>query len=367
MNWQRWTFRALDTCFFRNSSPFNSGEGGYTTTRTIFPPTMFTIQGAIRTSLALERGWLPGEERLWPKELGGPNDLGELKLRGPYLCFEDQPYFSMPLLLLEKDGDFTRLLPGEQVECDLGYVSLPVPQRPIEGAKVPEGCYISRDGLAAVLEGGTPTKKDTKRSDELWVEESRIGLERQDTTRTALEGHLYNCVHIRPRPKVKLVVFVLGIPGKWQVSNQRILSLGGESRLAAVEVEAGEPAQLLPPPPHLTGGQDGKLRFTVTLITPGCYGELEDVERVICEGPPGVPGRCISACIGKVQQIGGWDLLNRQPRSLISVVPPGSTWFYEGDPQYAEEITKLHGQCLSSREAYGFGQIVIGKWEEEKK
>lgn len=367
MNWQQWAFRILDTCFFRDASPFNSGEGGYATTRSIFPPAMTTLQGAIRTTLALERGWCPCDDTLWPTELGGPDDLGELKLRGPYLCFENQPYFPMPLILLKKHDDFTRLLPGEPVECDLGYVSLPVPKRRIEGAKLPEGYYVSRDGLHAVLGGGIPTREHTKRPEELWAEEPRIGLERQDNTRTALEGHLYNCIHIRPRAKVKLVVFISGIPEDWQVTGQRVLPLGGESRLAAVEIKAGDPGELLPPAPPLTCGDDGKLRFTVTLITPGWYGEPQDVERTIRQGPPGVPGRCISACIGKIQQIGGWDLVNRRPRHLVPVLPPGSTWFYEADAADAGRVSGLHGQCLGPRAAYGFGQIVIGRWEEEKK
>lgn len=366
MKWQKWTFSFFDTCFFRSPSPFNAGEGGYTVTQTVFPPAIFTVQGAIRTSLALEQGWRPGDEALWPKELGGADDLGELRLYGPYLCLGDLSYFSTPLFLLEKKGDFTRLVPGEEVECDLGFVRLPVPLRPIEGAKVPEGSFICRDGLASVLEGGIPKSGDVKRQEDFWAEEPHIGLERQDATRTALEGHLYSCVHIRPRSEVKLVVFVSGIPEEWQVGSRRILPLGGECRLAAAAVEVGDPSQFLPSAPRLTAGSGGKLRFTVTLLTPGWYGGLEETERVIREGPPGVPGRCVSACIGKALQLGGWDLLNQRPRPLVSVLPPGSTWFYECEPELAEDLLKLHGRCLSPLEAYGFGQIAIGRWEEKE-
>lgn len=357
----------LDTCFFRDAAPFNVGEGGYATARSVFPPAMTTLQGAIRTALALGRGWRPGNDTPWPAELGGSDDLGELVLRGPYLLFEDQPYFPMPLILIEKSGDFTRLMPGEPVKCDLGDVRLPVPERRLDGAKLPEGRYLSRNGLQAVLEGGRPDwKKDVKTSNELWAEEQRVGLEREDSTRTAFEGHLYNCVHIRPVADVRLVVFVSGIPADWQVTGQRIIPLGGESRLAAVEIGVGEPGKILPPAPPLRCGNDGKLRFTVTLITPGWYGKPEDVERVIRQGPPDVPGCCISACIGKAQQIGGWDIVNCQPRPLMPVLPPGSTWFYEADAADAGQVAGLHGECLSPREAYGFGQIVIGRWGEKE-
>ncbi len=357
----------FDTCFFRDSSPFNAGEGGYAVVQAIFPPAVFTIQGAIRTSLALEQGWRPGKDANWPKELGGADDIGELKFNGPYLYFGEQPYFPTPLFLLEKDGEFTRLVPGEEVECDLGCVRLPVPSSPTEGAKVLERSFISRDGLISVLEGGVPKCDDVRKQGYFWEEEPRVGLERRDTTRTALEGHLYSCVHIRPRPGVKLVVFVSGIPEKWNVENKRILPLGGEGRLAAADVEAGDPSQFLPPAPRLRAGSDGKLRFTVTLLTPGWYGGMEDAQLVVRQGPPGVPGRCVSACVGRAMQLGGWDLYNQRPRSLVSVLPPGSTWFYECGPEFAEEVVSLHGRCLSPLEAYGFGQIAIGRWEEKER
>lgn len=365
MKWQKWTFSFFDTCFFRNPSPFNAGEGGYAVAQTAFPPTMFTVQGAIRTSLALEQGWHPGDERRWPEELGGSDDIGKLRFCGPYLCLEDQIYFATPLFLLGRGDAFTRLAPGEEVECDLGLVRLPVPLRPIEGAKALGESFISRDGLASVLEGGTPRGEDVKDREYFWAEEPRVGLERQDAKRTALEGHLYSCVHIRPRSGVKLVVFVAGIPEGWNVCSRRILTLGGEGRLAAAEVEAGDPSRFLPPAPRLMAGSDGKLRFTVTLLTPGWYGGPVETEGVIRQGPPGVPGRCVSACVGKAMQLGGWDLLNQRPRPLVSVLPPGSTWFYECEPELAEELLKLHGKCLSPLEAYGFGQIAIGRWEEK--
>lgn len=365
VSWKQWTFCILDTCFFREALPFNAGEGGYTTVRGIFPPAMTTLQGAIRTTLALKRGWHPGKDALWPAELGGPDNLGELKLRGPYLFFEGQPYFPMPLFLLEKSGDFIRLVPGEPVKCDLGHVCLLVPKGHLKGAKLPEGYYLSRDGLCAVINGGIPDKKAIKGIAELCAEERRIGLEREDRTRTAKEGHLYNCIHIRPAANLRIVVYVSGIPVDWQVGSQRVVPLGGEGRLAAIDIIAAEPAGILPPVPPLTCGSDSRLRFTVTLITPGWYGEVDEVRQVILQGPPGIPGCCISACIGRAGQIGGWDLACNQPKPLSPVLPTGSTWFYEADAADAEKVSGLHGKCTGPRAAYGFGQIIIGRWEEE--
>ena len=129
----------------------------------MFPPFITTIQGAIRTSLALEQQWRPGETVKWPKELGGPDDLGNLQLRGPYLLYGDEPYFPAPLLLLGKEGIYIRLVPGEPVECDLGSVRLPVPAQEPEGAKLLNGVYLTREGLGQVLEGVVPSQNTLKK------------------------------------------------------------------------------------------------------------------------------------------------------------------------------------------------------------
>lgn len=376
MNWQRWTFRFLDTCFFRDGLPYHAGEGGYNAVRTFFPPWMTTLQGAIRTSLAEERGWQPGQRNGWPAELGGPDDPGSLQFRGPYLQTAQGPLFPLPLHRLVKKepgkpaGEgvqftFTRLIPGEPVKCDLGEVRLPAPESPLDGAGLPENLFLLPSGLRAVLQGGLPDPRAVRDGAKLWSQEERTGLERNDLTRTAREGMLYNCAHIRPAKGLGLSVLVSGVPQEWPVALRRVLNLGGEGRTAEVAIDPSTKAgEFLPPPAIPTPGADGRLNFTVTLITPGWYG---DPHRVIREGPPGVPGRCVAACLGKIVPAGGWDLANQRPRPLVPLLPAGSTWFFTVDAAEVEtaKLTGLHGQCTGVATAYGYGQILIGKWKEE--
>lgn len=374
MSWQCWTFRMIDTAFFRDGSPYNAGEGGYTVVCGNFPPEMTTLQGAIRTSLAWEQGWRPEQKQGWPGELGGPDDLGDLQLRGPYLLFNGKPLFPVPLLILkqksqtqdssgEGTGGFTRLIPGEVVECDLGKVRLPAPTASPAVARLPENLYLTRSGMQRVLEGGLPAPDDIREGKELWFAEPRTGLERADDTRTGREGMLYNCVHIRPARNVEIAVLIFGIPAGWKVMHRRVVNLGGEGRLAEVEVKSAVDVESFLPPPGVPAPAAGdKLRFTVTLVTPGWY---EDPRRVIREGPPGVPGQCVAACVGKLKQVGGWDLAGREPRPLVPLLPAGSTWFFEAGAAEGKAIATLHGQCLGLKTAYGFGQILIGKWGKE--
>jgi len=371
-----WTFRALDALFFRDGTPFHQGEGGFVQPRGTFPPTMMTLQGAIRTALARWRGWEPGGEEKWPEELGGPEDLGDLQLYGPYLQLEEKVLYPAPLLLFgkKKGGkwDIARLVPGNPVCCDLGRETrLPRLTRPVEGGD-PLDAWLTREGMEKVLAGGEPKDHQIHSRDELWKEERRIGLEREREKRTAKAHHLYGITMVRPMRNVRLVVYVEGIPDDWELPERAIVPLGGEGRAAEVTIDKAETIKSFPKPPELVENGDGKIRFTVTLLTPGWYGNYEerhenppeDVIRVIRSGPREVPGRCVSACIGKTMQIGGWDIKNSCPRPLWPVLPPGSTWFYEAPASERHRIEELHGKVTGFKSRYGMGQLLIGIWNE---
>lgn len=365
---QRWTFSALDTLFFRDGTPYHAGEGGYTGVSSFFPPFITTLQGVIRTSLALDQGWAPGSPL--PALLGDAESLGDLQMFGPYLYAGGRPHFPMPLNILRVSKawgggpEFVRLLPGDPVECDLGFVRLPVPTRSVEGAKSPEGQWVARAGLRYVLAGDLPPADEVLHEDKLWAEEPRVGLERDNITRIAVRGKLYNCVHVRPCKGTELVVLVKGVPDDWTLRRNRVARMGGEGRLAGVAVDRiNTPEAVLPDAPGLKP-VGNKLRFTVTLVTPGWYAKT-DIVSVIQQGPPGVPGQCVAACVGKPELVGGWNLADNRPRPLHPVIPAGSTWFYESDDR-VETVLDLHGRCLGGRSAFGFGQILIGRWDDSQ-
>jgi CRISPR-associated protein Cmr3 len=376
---QNWNFTLLDTGFFRTGQPFHAGEGGYSRITSCFPPPMSTLQGAIRTALAAAWRWRPGNSD-WPEELGDTDSSGRLSFRGPYLNKADKGnkegyLFPAPLHLLFKetpgaDSEISTafLVPGETLNCDLGTtVCLPRISRKtnLEGARLAEKFYLTREGYAAVAEGKYPSGPEMIKKEELWQEETRIGLKRNTETRAAEEHNLYRIGHIRPEYHLKTSVIVKGLPTGWPKLLQKIVPLGGEGRLAAVDIKPinfSEYQNLLPPCPRLTQSECGRIRFTLSLITP-C--SSDNMELLIRKGPANAPGRCVSACIGKPQLYGGWDLKNEEPRPLQPYLPPGSTWFFEAAAEEKEKIEALHGQCISDEAAlsYGYGQVLIGKWE----
>jgi CRISPR type III-B/RAMP module-associated protein Cmr3 len=206
-------------------------------------------------------------------------------------------------------------------------------------------------------------KKDFIDKSELWEEEERTGIGIEKSTRTSKQGMLYFTSHIRPKPELSIVVKVRGINEKWHQKVPSALPLGGEGRMATVKI--CDDKNIIPPMPELKVDA-GKIRFTVILITPGCIlpsetirNPVKDMEDLIKKGYPSIPGSCISACIGKLKQIGGFDIKKREPRPLIPIIPAGSMWFYEGDAKGIDTLKNLHGKVSNP---LGFNQIIIGNW-----
>lgn len=356
----------LDTLFFRDGRPFNTGETGQMEVETFFPPTPTTIVGALRASLARAQGWNGHED--WPSNirqvLGDGENLGSLQFAGPYLLRHGEPLFPAPLLLLGKQPkakeerwrNFLRLRPSDTpLETDLGKVQLPVPVGKTDGHKALERCWLTKAGMEAVLEGGIPESKEVFWHSDLWKTEPRVGIKREPGSRTTKEDSLYNIQHLRLREGVSVAVSIEGLANDWTPQSPALL--GGESRMVWVK-----PADDLPLPsaPQLDGNM---IRYTVTLITPAHF---PDDGWARANGKLGdLPGKIVSACIGKPVMIGGWDSRARVPLPLRPYLPAGSTWFMEASASDEQQTLARHGKHIGEKTAWGYGQILIGTWREQ--
>ena len=369
----------VDTWFFRGGTPFTMGHTPQENVGSLFPPHPPTVAGAFRAALALANGW-NGRGRRWPREISevlgdGPDDLGAVSLDGPFLLRGGQPLFRVPRHVLGfsegprwKPNVFLR--PGASVACDLGdEVRLPevAGASPDDGKLKPgEGWWLTRDGIGAVLRGRLPTDDDLVPDGCLWSEEPRIGLQRDGTTRAAMEGMLYSTRHVRPRRGVSLGVRIGGLPEYWTLPAGRLLTLGGESRLAECREWKGEVALDVP---LAEIGASG--RVAVVAMSP-----LDLPWDVLSGGRPldTLGGACVvSACLDRPQRIGGWNSIERRPLPLRSVLTPGSTLFCEiANPErFAEAVSAGDGLVrIGSRQEWGFGLVGLGVWprpEEENR
>ena len=359
----------VDTWFFRDGTPFGARSAVQDSVGSLFPPHPTTAVGALRAAIALDNGW-DGRDR-WPDHLidilgDGPDELGALAVDGPFVLWKEDPLFAAPRHLLGSSGadggwtPSTLLRPGPAVVCDLGD-AVRLPEAPIDSAnaeipKTGEGQWLTQAGMESVLAGELPAVGEIVRSEALWREEFRIGLERDVGSRTAIEGMLYSTRHIRLRDKVAIGLRVSGVPEHWNLQFGNMVPLGGESRVAEIGEWSGKVAFDQPSEAIMESGQ-----VTVVALSPLDIEQDAYCGRKTLEELGGA--RIVSACLGRPQRIGGWNSLERVPLPLRCVLPPGSVLFCEL-PERGRDVAATDGGLirLGARQQWGFGLAAVGSW-----
>jgi len=346
---------AIDTLMFRDGRPFNQNDAGASEAVSVFPPYPPTLVGAVRAALWKQLG---GQKKDWcDKKLGngtnwqaGDNRLGPLEFSAPLLLKDKSPVFPVPLHIVKgkHKNDTkarTRLAPGPEIESDRGQARFPVVKEDgqLEGIKPTEDRWVTAEGMEKILAGGVPDEDDLIKRTDLWQTEPRVGVGIERTSRTTSDGQLYMATHVRMRDDVALYVSLKGWAGDF---NKSLRPLAGEHRMA--EIANGSLVDLPKEPTHF---EDGRwCAIALSPVVPDKDGKVS-----------GLNGRIISACLGKPVVIGGWDSEQKQPISLRQCIPAGSVWFMQGDDGAALD---LHGRHIGKSTEWGFGQILIGKWQE---
>lgn len=358
---------ATDTLHFRESAPFaptltspehHSGQ---------FPPHPTTVVGAMRAMLARAQGWHGGD---WSPSikavLGDGPDLRALSFDGPYLLRDGEPLYAMPAHLLGaiEAGTWlprTLLHPGGPALCDLGdKVRLPQPVTPLpHGVRWEPGTgwWLTRAGMVAALRGELPADTEVVSTKDLWRDEHRVGIQRDDTTRVVQEGMLYTSRHVRPFDNVEIGVRIDGLPEDWRVGEDQALAapLGGEGRWAGVRPWAGDPRV----PSPITETSE---RVAVIAVTPIDAGTgLDQPGTVIAE----LGATIVSACLPRAERVGGWDSTQGRgrPSPLRNILPAGSTFFCEiaDAERFATAVTGGTPR-VGQRQEWGFGAVALGVW-----
>ena len=212
-----------------------------------------------------------------------------------------------------------------------------------------------------VLRGALPDRGEIVSCECLWSVEERVGLERDTSTHSAKEGLLYSTRHVRPRSGISLGARIADLPPDWSLPFGRLVSLGGESRLA----ECRE--------------WDARVKFDSPLATTKASGRVAlialspvDIDETIVLGERPLPdlggARVVSACLNRPWRIGGWDSRSRRPLPLRCVLPSGSVLFCEmPEPGAVAAIAAGDGMTrLGSRREWGFGLVALGTWPNEQ-
>ena len=376
MNAKMWCFDPLDSWFFREARSAGATGGGELSS--VFPPPARTVAGAVRYLIgqAQEVDWDDFIRADGCPELKGligvGDDLGQLRLTGPYPLWKGQRLYPAPLHLLFKvepgreRPDYVFLQPGEPVKCDLGKVRLPILSRSLRGAKPLENIWLDRGDLERVLCCEPPVQ--LYRAHDLYAEEPRLGIARNNSHRTVIEGLLYQTRHIRLQSDLSIGITVVGeIPEPYPL--QGLTRFGGEGRAGAMMVQEPPPSAVLSPPAvgqylvlvlltHADFGGDVDDGW----LLPGFTCDQEEDVRVWRGQLHGVDLTLHMAVLGKAVREGGWDFAGRCPRPVTSLIPAGSVYFctVAGDPNVA--IKTLHGQHIGNDTALGRGELAVGRW-----
>jgi CRISPR-associated protein Cmr3 len=381
-------FSQFDSWFFRESRPMESVGGSEL--RTVFPPPVSTLSGAIRTLLGDLIGidWQAYNQNkaqdlafdVDPEKLIGHGeacaDLGfsypviEICENGKWLTLTPAPF---DLLELKEDKSLIKLSIGKKpVQCDLGKVRLPALENGVLGAKPLEQVWLKPDGWAAYLAGKLPQIDQLVRLDDLIQKESRLGIARDNNKGTVESGMLYQTEHLRFNKSkfedIRIRCDVSGIPECLHAALTQELQavrFGGEGRLAFVEV-AGVQKSI--DKTRLTGNK-AKLVFTAPCYfgadnaagyLPHSFVLDKGVECDVYSGNIGeVAVKIISQVTGKSQKIGGWDHAKNTPKPLRSFMPVGSCWYIECD-----QPSDLSDLQFGELTPFGYGAFTLLPWND---
>lgn len=386
-----WRFNALDSLFFREARPFDSIGGSELSS--VFPPPTSTLAGAIRSAIGEfnDVDWqrYPLHYPELKQQLGDNKSLGGLSISGVFLSYLDkednrQRLYPVPANVVKAADDRLHFLQiGKAVCCDLGKnVQLAVPPKDeqgktIAGVKPLGNHWLTQTGFEQVLHGKCPDLKDLVPAKSLFDKETRLGIGRNNQTRTTEQGQLYQTQHIRPKAALTIEVDITH-PAAMPYPTCGIVRLGGEGRGAAFEVIQTNNAPLTYG--ETENAQGIQLILLSALYVPQAkehhpehtplpaFTKIEQEGKTVWQGKiHDIPLTLHCAMIGKAQREGGWDLQNHQPKPVRSLIPAGSVFYcIVDDDDVITALKKLHGRQIAAEntldKSLGYGLLAVCPW-----
>lgn len=378
------TFEPQDTWFFREARPH--GSVGSSELGSVFPPPVRTLLGALRTLIG--DAWFARHGGNWrgfrnnadlQAIIGFGDDLGLLCATGPFLCRHGQRLYPAPanLMAREQGGQVHHFLLdlAAPVHCDLGYVHLPgfpaqVAGLPdLAGSKPAEDCWLTEQGLHAVLSGRAPAASDVLHASQLFAEEPRLGIGRDNQRSAVQEGLLYQTRHLRLQTGVSVQLQLHGLQDASLLPTQTTVRLGGEGRMAGLHVETA-PAAPLPQP----AGNKQAAALALYALTPMlCDDELpagipagftpaQHAGADVWEGHLGeLPIRILAVACGRPLREGGWDMARHRARAVHSLLTPGSVLYVQGTNGATPNSQALQSALATLPDACGRGLFAAGR------
>lgn len=344
---------AFDTLYFREGKPFTMGSETWGIG--IFPPYPSMLYGALRSVyFSYNADFL--------KYANTENDPTKgLKITGIYLTRKDDVYFPFPFdCAQEKEAknkkDKNKFIILKPTKCSVvsncpsTHISIPEGNVKIENTA---GAWIDKISLEAYLNSNHVNIALTE-FDSLVISEPKIGIGRNNLTRTAQDSMLYR-VAMKRMIETSIVVEFEGL----NLPEQGLIKFGGEGRPVHYETINDNMIPKLPE-------QMGKV-FKLYLSTPAIFekGWLPKwIDENTLEGQyDGLRLKLITASIGRVIYIGGFNMKLKEPKPMKRAVPAGSIYYFEiiEDKQNLSPVELFHGKAISDiTPEQGFGIVYVG-------
>jgi CRISPR-associated protein Cmr3 len=369
--------RPMDVWLFRDGKPFRAGEDH--AAETLFPPSPFTLQGAIRTKVLADRGvnlaeFAKNGERNPDPEVGYGDYFGKLRLLGP-------------LLMRCKDGKWERLIPmptdvvkvGNRYELLRPNLNLPfttnlpenLPDKSLQllwartGERISEAKgWLPESEWERYLQGQAPEQVVTP--GKLFTFEPRFGIAIDADKGTTQEAMLYQARFVRLTKETALWAEVDGV----SLNEGGFLRFGGEGRAAVYEALSQQ--ESLRPLSQFNFASNSN-RFKVVLVTPAWFSggwqpKDGDWSKVF-----GASVQLVGAAIPRPLLLGGFDVAKGVPKPMRAFVPPGAVYFFEADKPMSfadnfaftetpDEVREQNGNANAWAQI-GLGAVLIGVWQ----
>jgi CRISPR-associated protein Cmr3 len=358
--------KPLDTLFFRDGRPFSMGAE--TWANPIFPPYPSTVYGAIRTWIIFERGSLKEfKEGKFKEELGTPSGKGNLKIKGPLICLDNNLYFPVPFDFLKKRVAAEKEKKLFYINCinrpeifisDYSLERILVNKNDFELKECDEFLDISSLKDYLIQTNGILQFTEKK---EIFLEEKKTGIKRSRETLSSEEGHLYRIPMIRLKREATFYIEIEGLNSyPWEGKVQ----LGADWKIVKIEKTEED---LLKELREIDFQLNNKI-FKIYFATPAIFkkGWLPDwINEKTFEGNyKEIKLKLIACSIGKYKLIGGWDLANNRPKPMYKAVPSGSVYYFKIlDDTSAERIKEVfHLKNISDiNPEEGVGLSLVGE------
>ncbi len=362
-----------DVLLFRDGKPFSAGTD--IRARSLFPPTPFTLQGAIRARVLFSSGVSPADyaqgttpaAHTLRQLIGSPQgSYGQLRLRGPFLCRQENGqwvrYFPLPADVVCLKGTYTLLQPLKEPpwRSNLPHNLQTLWIRTAEHLEEARG-WISEEEMRGYSQGRAP--REVHAETEFVEREHRFGIAMERERRTVRESYLYLAQFLRLKEGVAFWIGVEGISETDLGGEKGFLQLGGEARVAYYEVQ--KPATDLP----LTSPDPLPERFKVVLLTQAWFSGGWQPQNgnwgQFFQGSV----RLVSAIVPRYQALGGAYVDDQRRKGAFQkpmrrFVPAGSVYFFEHEGT-ASWAGKSFTETPSGEGDYGqigFGTCLITEW-----